>query len=362
MAYQDFTVTLAPLGNSERYRVVTHSPTNGQAVADFVSPFGEERINTWQAGLNPDEMRMIGALLYRRLFSSEIGEAFHAAQRVAARQGLALRLKLTAPGALTQLPWEYLYDPDTKQFLCLDGGLALTRYFPSTRTHTQTRLTLETGLCFYARSDAAYQLDAVNSALDLCALPLDTTALESATSHAIPIQALHLRSEYGRDPAGGEFALRASDAWRDHWLDALDLMRWFDANPAVQLVVIDQAADAETTARAGSAFAAELVTRQFVPAALAFQYPLKSELRDAFFKTFYRALTQDAGLGLAVTEGRRTLAAMDGAWEWGAPVLFSALGDDQPNPLSEIFATNQTSVQLVALSDQAKTQVMNPQR
>ncbi len=347
MAYQDFTVTLESLERSERYRVVTHSPTNGQAVADFVSPFGEERVHTWQYGLNPDEMRMIGALLYRRLFSSEIGEAFHAAQRVAARQGLALRLKLTTPNALTQLPWEYLYDPDAHQFLTLDGGLALTRYFPSRRARAAARLTLETGICFYAPSpDAARPFDLVDSALDLNALTLDAAALESAMPHPVPSQALHLRSEYGHDPAGGELALCAADAWHERWLTALTLARWFDANPSVQLVVIDQTAGAETTAHAGSAFAAELVTRQFVTAALAFQYPLPPTLRAAFFKTFYRALRQGAGLDLAVTESRRAIAAMNGAWEWGAPVLYSARDDDAPHPTAERFETDAVRAEL----------------
>jgi hypothetical protein len=60
-------------------------------------------------------------------------------------------------------------------------------------------------------------------------------------------------------------------------------------------------------------------------------------LRESFFKTFYRALSNEAGLDLAVTEGRQAIAAMDGTWEWGAPVLYSALRDDQPRPRAEKF-------------------------
>jgi hypothetical protein len=338
MAYQDLTVTFQPIPDSERYRVITHSPTDGQAVANFVSPFGDERINTWRDGVDPDEMHMIGTLLYRRLFSPDICQAFQSAQRFAERQGLALRLKLALDGGLAQLPWEYLYNPDSNQFLCLDGRLALVRHIaiPNARK-----------LLKFDRVPGVYLSDTENANANA---PSNTFASGTAQTRAVEpstveagmqleddFQILHLRAPGGRDPASGEYALRVPNGVGERWLTVGQVARWLNANPSVQLVVIDSCFGSDSTAREASAMAAELVTRQRVPAAVALQFPLPLLLRESFFKTFYRALSNEAGLDLAVTEGRQAIAAMDGTWEWGAPVLYSALRDDQPRPRAEKF-------------------------
>lgn len=336
MAYQDFTVSFEPISDSERYRLVAHSPADGQATSIFALPFGAERIHTWRSGLKPDETRTIGTLLYRRLFSPEICLAFRSAQRFAVRQGLALRLNLALDRKLAQLPWEYLYDPDSAQFLCLGGRLALVRHYPSTQLRRPARLMPELAVCIAdgendgTRPYAYLPTLAASNSVRTCIL--DDWTSEDAPPEPFAYQILHLRASGGVDPASGDFALRLSNGAQEQWLSADKIARWLRAHPSVQLVALDSITGAESTAPDASAFAATLVARHFVPAAVTLQYPLLPRLRETFFKTFYRALSRDSGLDLAISEGRQALAAMNGAWEWGAPVLFSAVRDDQPAP------------------------------
>lgn len=363
MAYQDLTVMFQPIPDSERYRVLTHSPTDGQAVANFISPFGDERINTWRDGIDPDEMHMIGTLLYRRLFSPDICQAFQSAQRFAERQGLALRLKLALDGGLAQLPWEYLFNPDSNQFLCLDGRLALVRHIamPNARK-----------LLKFDRVPGVYLLDTENAnpnapSNTFASGIVQTRAVEPADVEAgTPLengfQILHLHARSGRDPASGEYALRVPNGVGERWLTISHVARWLKGNPTVQLIVVDACFGTDSTAREASAMAAELVTRQRVPAAVALQFPLPLLLRESFFKTFYRALSNEAGLDLAVTEGRQAIAAMDGASEWGAPVLYSALRDDQPRPGADNFDTESAPAKPALPLDRISADALNASR
>ncbi len=348
MAYQDLIIALQPLANSERYRVITHSPTNGRVSAQFVSPFGDERIHTWRNGLAPREMRQIGALLYRRLFSPEICQAFQATQRFAERQGLALRLKLAIDSTLMQLPWEYLYNPDVGEFLCLEGRLALTRHFnaaPPRKPFDWSDLVI-----YYtsAADDATPDVDflmrlAEKNGITTRRLALAT--LENDATALTHVQIWHVQTTGGRDPASGSYALRLSNRQPEQWLTPAKIARWLDPSAAILLGVIDGGTRATSDSYAASAVAAELVERQIIASAVTFQFPLDASLRKAFFQSFYRALSKQMGLDLAVSEGRRAIAEQGGIWEWGAPVLYSALPDDQPRPDADKFDAEYISAQ-----------------
>lgn len=333
MAYQDFTVKFEPISDSERYRLVTHSPGEGQAAANFALPFGAERIHSWRSGLDPVETRIIGTLMYRRLFSPGICKAFQSTQRFAAQQGLSLRLNLALDDKLARLPWEFLFDPDSGQFLCLGGRLALVRLYPVPSAHKPIRLKPDLEVCVAeVDDDAARSLSYLPPPLASGAVrarKFDIPESQGAAPETLSCQILHLRAVAGSDPQGGEYALRFSDGAGEQWLSADKLARWLRDHPSIQLVVVDPIMEAESTAPDGSAFAAALVARQMVPAVVTLQYALPPRLRETFFKAFYSALCQDAGLDLAVTEGRQALSAMNAAWEWGAPVLYSALRNDQ---------------------------------
>jgi|GEM_PF-5159216 hypothetical protein len=334
MSYQDLILAFVPAADSERYHIITHSPAEGQIVASFVSPFGEERINTWRHGLNPSEIRLIGSLLYRRVFSPDIHRAFDACRRFAQRQGLALRVKLILDAVLSQLPWEFLYEPEANQFLALDQRVAIVRYFDLPLPRSSSRYANGLRLSLFVPDDVAalehQPLMALAGQPDAQIHVLTLDEIENSAKNFLNLQVLHLQAASGRDPASGHYALRIGENAGTRWLTEDAVARWLRANASIQLVVLDASQGSDATTREASALAANLVERGVVPSAVALQFPLGSVLRAEFLKTFYHALANNDGLDLAMTEARRAIAAIGGTWEWGAPVLYSALRDDQP--------------------------------
>ena len=334
MSYLDFCLAFEPAPDTERYRIVAHSPSVGQVGAPFVSPFGETRINAWRFGLIPDEMHLIGTLLFRRVFSPEILRAYHDARRFAFRQGLALRLKLVLNDALMQLPWEFLFDPDANQFLALDQRVAIVRYFDFTFPSPASSFAEPAGMFVFAPGDPdALTRDPLTDVSNCAGMPLQSVQeieMENGVKVLSEYRVLHIQAASGRDPATGRYAISIPDGTTMRALTSDQLARWLRVNNAVRFVFVDANGDSSASTREASALAAELVQRRVVSAAAAFQYPVSMLQRAAFFKAFYRLLAKDGGLDLALTEGRQTIAQMSGVWEWGAPVLYSAVRDDQP--------------------------------
>lgn len=82
--------------------------------------------------VDPDFARDFGARLFETLFAGEVEEGFRVAyERVAPEDGL--RIVLTLPPALSNLPWELLFDPDGQHgFLARSATAPLVRHFAGT--------------------------------------------------------------------------------------------------------------------------------------------------------------------------------------------------------------------------------------
>lgn len=354
MAFHDLIIAFRESARPERYRLVTHSPAEGQSVAAFVSPFGTSRIDTWQFGLDPAEMEMIGTLLYRRLFPPTIQRALNAAQRYAHRQGLALRLKLILDETLQQLPWEYLFDPKLNQFLTLGQRLAIVRHVESNPSPIHDFIEDATLVLFAPganippvfssfESDSAFAsgnvADDAQSRLQMQKLSL--IELERAAKLQGNRQILHIEAEAEREPSGAECALVVTQNGRaPHHISFGALANWLGENPTIRLIVLDASVGSGETARAMLGMASALITRRLVPSVVALQFPIRATLRAGCWRAFYGALARGSGLDLALTEGRQAIFALGGEWEWGAPVLFSSLRDDQPRIPPDRFAAS----------------------
>lgn len=343
MTFQDLILRFDPVAESERYRLVTFSPTEGQVFAPFVSPFGSDRIRRWQDGLDPDELHLIGSLLYKRLFTPEVQQAWLATRRFAERQGFALRLKLILDDVLDQLPWEFLSDPELRQFLSLEQRIPIVRFYDA--PGPARRRELADGLHVLQIAQSARAAPVGNGAGD-GAEPASQALIDLVAHKRVTIeymhpgelaraalrspiaQILHVEGEARHNPATGELGICLSaDKPGTQWVTLEQLAKWLFANPNIRLVLLD-ANGTESGTRGAAALASELVARQIVPAAIAPQFPLNPVYRAAFLHAFYGMLAKGALLDLAMTEGRRAIAAMGAPWEWGAPALYSALRDD----------------------------------
>jgi hypothetical protein len=108
------------------------------------SPCGETRQPVWQENrlrlpasqhvldyleeliAEPEEVELLGKSLHEFLFPAEVDEIFRRCREDKGR-GLRLRLRID-PEELSLLPWEYCFDPRTKQYLALERQTPIVRY------------------------------------------------------------------------------------------------------------------------------------------------------------------------------------------------------------------------------------------
>jgi hypothetical protein len=342
MSFHDLSLRLEPSATLERYIVTTHSPAEGQARCFFVSPFGDERVNTWQDGVNPAEAVLIGTLLFKRLFAKQVRGALFAAQRFAQRQGLGLRLKLMLDPPLATLPWEFLRNPDLNEFLALDQRVPIVRSIdvppdtPFALTGGKLQLLWTNGPHLparrsnYASSYPATLEDLIPlerisvRGVDLRAAVAANEPLPRSISHI-----LHILAGCGRDPGSGEFTLLVGgDSHPTCHLTLKALGRWLKLNPSVRLVLLEPDLRQGNGCRAAVEMAADLVRRRQVPAVITMQFPMSESGKHAFLRAFYGGLAKGEPLDLAMTEGRTAAAAIGMPTEWGAQVLYSSARDE----------------------------------
>lgn len=138
----DFDVAIEPLGDGYRARVVG-SPA-GEAYADFALPFTDKdltilvlevvgsigRARRKVRRIQSEERRLLedfGGQLFRAVFSGPVRECLGQSRLVAENRDAGLRIRLRLPGALANIPWEYLHDAGYG-FLGLSPETALIRY------------------------------------------------------------------------------------------------------------------------------------------------------------------------------------------------------------------------------------------
>ena len=90
-------------------------------------PYGGEAD---QAERQQEISRLMGTRLYEAVLPRAIDSTFHRSLNAAyeARTRLRVRLHLTNMARWSALPWEYLYDPTTQEFLTLSVNSLFTRY------------------------------------------------------------------------------------------------------------------------------------------------------------------------------------------------------------------------------------------
>jgi len=147
ITYLDFDLLIDRSEKEYRARVL-NSPA-GQATAKFGLPFSELelenfllRIGQLQHGtrrMESPEMaatKTFGGRLFEAVFSDAVLGCLHSSLDEATRQGagLRVRLRLTDAPELTELPWEYLYNPALNRFFS-----ATAKFHPTPRKPLKNR-------------------------------------------------------------------------------------------------------------------------------------------------------------------------------------------------------------------------------
>lgn len=302
----------------------------------------------------------LGRALFSVLLPGAVHTRFTEARGIAqARRncGVRIKLRLTPVNSpfpdVSELPWEFLYRAETRDFLALDRAISIVRYLEVPRpAETQPLPTpLRVGVLMAGPKD----LPALSLATELRNLRatagrarrIEVTAFRrrdyrSLRDHLAKkrINVLHFMGHGVFDnELGRGFLAFENGAGFSARLGGETLATILKGVESLGLVVLNACQTAVSSSREDpfGGIASALVLGG-TPAVVAMQFAVSDQAAIAFSKTFYTCLAKGNGLDEAVTEGRVAIySANPSGVEWGAPTLFTrsttSLAPDRAGPM-----------------------------
>lgn len=354
MDYTDFILRISPGASPNTFVVCASSAGEGEAHGTFSPPFDETQLENFvlKVGLTRRGVRKIhspewqaaqafGQKLFSALFTEEPRALLHASLNTAYREDKGLRIKiiLDAP-ALSNYPWEFLYDSRLDRFATLFQNTLLVRYIelPSPVTPLQVApplhvLVLTCSPKDYQRLDVQRERDALTRPLAelerrglLTVRWLEHTTLDSLRGALLSdtFHVFHFVGHGGFDESSKDGVLVFEDAsGQGRPISAERLAILLGNHPTLRLVLLNACEGARTSVQDPFAGAAmTLVRTGQIPAVVAMQFEITDEASIAFSLGFYEAIAKGKPVDAAVTEGRLAILAQDNDVEWGTPVLY----------------------------------------
>jgi hypothetical protein len=350
-AYLDFDLLIQPA--PEGYRLRVDSPA-GQAVAHFALPFSDLEVENFllRVGRPRRATRRIdapedkaakdfGARLFASVFEGEALVLLRSSLEEARRRGdgLRIRLRLTEVPELSDLPWEYLYNPALNRFLGLDVETPLIRYLdlpervePLLVTPPLRILAMISNPVNQPMLDVEREWSRLREALaDLEQRGI--VALERLPEAKLAVLQRHLRrGEYhilhfvghgGFDGHVQDGVLMLEDDDRlGRPVSGQDLGVMIHGHRAMRMAVLNACEGGRPSRTDPFAGVAQSLIQQGLAAVVAMQFEITDDAAIIFAREFYAALADGYPVDAALVEARKAIFAQDNALEWGTPVLY----------------------------------------
>ncbi|MFQ5858614.1 MAG: CHAT domain-containing protein, partial [Anaerolineae bacterium] len=360
MMYLDFDLLIERSETGYRARVL-NSPA-GQATTDLASTIAQTDTEEFLADIGRpqrgilrdarrtgspkaearDAVTAFGARLFAALFAGEVGTCLRRSLDEAHRQsaGLRIRLRLTDVPELADLPWEYLYDPTSRDFLTLSVETPLVRYLdlphriePLAVQPPLRILVVIAGPTDYVQLDADQEWLALQQALSELE-GRGRIALERLDETTIPALQQRLRQgEYNVfhfighgtfDEQRQEGVLLMEDEGHrgrpmsTRYLGTL--LR--DERRTLRLAVLNACKGARTSRGDPFTGLAQGLVQKGIPAVIAMQFEITDEAAITLAQEFYRAIADGYPVDAALAEARKAIYLQGNEVEWGTPVLY----------------------------------------
>lgn len=364
LTYLDFDVEIVQQ-DDHRYTVAVRSHA-GQVRQTVAFPFSDAELETHllqienallrstsqrRTLLTPEEdaVRTFGQQLFDFLLSGELRSLYYECHREANHQGKGVRVKLNIqPPQLAALPWEFLFDPRKRDYVCLDPNTPLVRYNDLPQTVPPLLMTLPLRILgMVAAPTDLPRLDVVQeqARITQAVQPLQARGLVELTWLAgqtwRDLQQImrpgygpwhifhfigHSVFDAGRDE--GRLAL-ADDQGRADLKSALQFARLLaHQRSSLRLVLLNSCEGARGGQLDPFASTAATLIQNGLPAVLAMQYAITNLAAVEFSRTFYEALADNLPVDAAVADARNAINLQNEySLEWGTPVLYMRAPD-----------------------------------
>jgi hypothetical protein len=357
MEYRDFTIDVRSAEGGGFEAAVVEAPMRDNPRVRFAEPLTRDALQGVLDAFEVDAAALasspvcpheIGKQLSAALFADGLAELFQRCGDAVCRDGrIGLRLRLRfrtddpQAGYLAALPWEWLLDPRSGEFLATDIGTPVVRELAVDRP--RPFLEVEPPLRILVVDAAPRTLNRLN-------LKLETARMTEALQELIEagqveilqlvkntpdhlrdalldegIHVLHFMGHGGYDPDSGAGAISfVKDDGSEDQVDGEMLAAFLKRTPSLRLVVLNACKTARHAGRLGGPFnhgvASAILERAGVPAVVANQHSISNDAAVVLSATFYRRIAAGAGVDEAITEAR--LRAWPRTVEWATPVLF----------------------------------------
>jgi hypothetical protein len=330
------------------------------------------------------DVRFIGARLFRRLLVDEAMGMLTRARRVARESGRELRVTLRIrPPELAALPWEFMYDarPDRGEYLarqCLvvrDAEDAVPT--PPLKVAGPLRmLAIVAEVADLARLDAAAERERLRAALaGLTGSGRMEIRWAEATKSSLvgalrqgPWHVFHYigHGEYDTVSESGRLGFAGPTGTAD-FISAAQLATALGTHPTLRLAVLNACETGTGGADPYSSMAAAMI-HGGLPAVVGMQYPITDLAAPVFSQAFYEALADGQSVDRCVQAGRMAIWLGNAAsLEWGTPVLYQRSADGRVFDFVEGAETAAPAPEVMPPTEPEKTapaavmgQIVNP--
>lgn len=287
----------------------------------------------------PDEatVQAFGQKLFEFLLSSELLSLYRQCQQLADAQGKGVRVKLNIlPPGLAVLPWEFLYDPRRRDYVCLDPNTPLIRYTELPLTVPRLPVTPPLrilGVCINAVDLGGLDLAEEQRRMENAVRGLqaqgqvELTWLEGQTSDDLqramrrgPWHILHFIGHGSFDAVRDEGTIiLADEQGKAAPLSASQLARLLQRQrSSLRLVLLNACEGARGGQQDLFSSTATTLIGSGIPAVLAMQYEITDEAAVQFARTFYEALADNLPVDTAMADARNAINLRNRySLEWG---------------------------------------------
>ena len=372
LRYDDFALKIEPAAGAD-YTVLLLSsprgPTRGRLVlpdtvdlsdvglrrlSDAIRGPGRDVMPAAGALAPPVDVRTLGEALYEALFADDVRDYYQRCRgglSDSATQGLRVSIhvdpRVAGLNQVAGLPWEYLYDASTRQFLNLNRLTPVVRHLdvgPGVETAPLRLplriLTLIAGPVGFQPLDVSREESNIRTSWSQVE-GVELTTLAHATAPRLRealldgnYQVVHFIGHGDYDEERGESVIMLeNETGQAAPIGGTLLANIFHGTAVPRLVVLNACETARPSFRDGQSPYAGVATTLVaagVPSVIAMQFPITDAAAILFSRILYSRLTKGDPIDAAVTEARLAIHLADErSLEWGTPALFMRATDSR---------------------------------
>jgi len=320
-------------------------PYSPEEIAQFALGLVDQRHETVAGEGVATTLRLkeFGGTVFDAVVQGPVRDCYYRSRDASAREGRGLRIKLRLGGVpkLGDVPWEFLYDRSTNQFLALSDFTPIVRHLglpgpvaPLAVKPPLRILAVVAGptTTAFAELDSDAEWTRLSSALSrlVQAGKVELELLKPATLGELQrrlrrgeYHVLHFIGHGGFDPASGiGMLVFADEAGRDHVVEGERFANIVCDHRSLRLAFLNCCEGTRASQASPFTGVAQALLQKSVPAVVAMQFDVTDVAALALGETFYEALADGCEVDTALAETRKALYASANEVEWATPVLY----------------------------------------